>query len=136
MEDTHSQDNGMKIIWVLPYYLTGLVKDAHDCIQIEGLDDFEWPEQDFIDRSQISGWGIYSREVRNVVFKNGNATSQFKIEPCPPADSLTMHVGQALQTTQATFFIGVTRTMVVNGESIERFFVFGTLDGTLCSTSS
>ena len=50
-----------------------------------------------MDRSQISGWGIYSREVRNVVFKNGNATSQFNIEPSPAADSLTMHVGQARQ---------------------------------------
>ena len=41
--------------------------------------------------------GAFSREVRNVVFKNVNATSQFDVEPSPAADSLTMHVGQACQ---------------------------------------
>ena len=32
--------------------------------------------------------GAFSREVRNVVFKNVNATSQFDVEPSPAADSL------------------------------------------------
>ena len=34
--------------------------------------------------------GTFSREVRNVVFKNVNATTQFDVEPSPAADSLTM----------------------------------------------